>query len=316
MKRGDIMIKKPFVIWLVLFVAVALFSFDIQGHRGCRGLRPENTLEAFKFALEEIGVTTLELDMGITKDGIPVVVHDRYLNPEKVSKDGSFISNRIFIKDLTYEELLQYDVGVMSEDYYWPYQVPVTGAKIPKLEEVFELAKSYMEKTGREIWLNVETKVSPLSPDETAPPEVFVDKLLSLIEKYGLEDYVIVQSFYWKTIMLVKEKNPEIKTAALLSLGTLSNSKWLGGLKSIKFGFNVAKMVKATGADIFSPKYTDFSDKVLKEAQQLGLKVIPWTVNDPCDMIDLIELGVDGIITDYPNILKTILIAKELDSCR
>jgi len=307
---------KKLTICSVLLIAITLFSFDVQGHRGCRGLRPENTIEAFEFALEEVGVTTLELDMGITKDGIPVVIHDRYLNPQKVRKNGNFIDKKIFIKDLTYDELLEYDVGVMRKDYYWPYQVPVPGAKIPKLEEVFKLAKDYMEKTGRKIWLNVETKVSPLSPEETAPPEIFVDKLLALVEKYNLQDNVIIQSFYWKTIMLAKEKNPEIKTAALLSIATLSNSKWLGGLKSMKFGFNVAKLVKATGADIFSPKYTDFSGKVLKEAQELGLKVIPWTVNDPCDILKLIDMGVDGIITDYPNILKAILIAKGVESCQ
>ena len=307
---------KKLTICSVLLIAITLFSFDVQGHRGCRGLRPENTIEAFEFALEEVGVTTLELDMGITKDGIPVVIHDRYLNPQKVRKNGNFIDKKIFIKDLTYDELLEYDVGVMRKDYYWPYQVLVPGAKIPKLEEVFKLAKDYMEKTGRKIWLNVETKVSPLSPEETAPPEIFVDKLLALVEKYNLQDNVIIQSFYWKTIMLAKEKNPEIKTAALLSIATLSNSKWLGGLKSMKFGFNVAKLVKATGADIFSPKYTDFSGKVLKEAQELGLKVIPWTVNDPCDILKLINMGVDGIITDYPNILKAILIAKGVESCQ
>ncbi|AKI97957.1 glycerophosphodiester phosphodiesterase [Kosmotoga pacifica] len=306
---------KKFLFASFVLLITSLFAFDVQGHRGCRGLRPENTLEAFKFALEEIGVTTLELDMGLTKDKVPVVIHDRYLNPKKVRKNGKFIKEKVFIKDLTYEELLQYDVGVMRDDYYWPYQVPVPGAKIPKLEDVFQLIKEYMNQTGQKVWLNVETKVSPLAPEETAQPEEFVDALLTLVEKYGLEDHVIVQSFYWKTIMLIKEKNPNIKTAALLSASTLSNPAWLGGLKIWKYGFSVAKLVKATGADIFSPKYTDFNEKVLKEAQQLGLKVVPWTINDPCEMLRFIKLGVDGIITDYPNILKAVLIIETPEMC-
>jgi glycerophosphoryl diester phosphodiesterase len=305
--------KKVFFIAIIVFLLISIsFSerilpyFDLQGHRGCRGLRPENTLEAFEHALE-IGVTTLELDTGITKDRVPVVSHDRALNPQKTRINVTFITEEILIKDLTYEELSQYDVGVMRSDYDWPRQKEIPGAKIPRLEDVFILVKEYEELQVRKIMLNIETKISPSAPEETFSPEEFVDILLELIEEYEMEDRVIIQSFYWKTIMLVKEKNPSIKTAALLTSSRMFSTKWLNGLRFASFGFDVGKLVKASGADFFSPSFSDCSDKWIESAHDQGIPVIPWTINDKETMKDFIEKGVDGIITDYPDILKDLL---------
>lgn len=305
--------KKVFFIAIIVFLLISIsFSerilpyFDLQGHRGCRGLRPENTLEAFEHALE-IGVTTLELDTGITKDRVPVVSHDRTLNPQKTRINVTFITEEILIKDLTYEELSQYDVGVMRSDYDWPRQKEIPGAKIPRLEDVFILVKEYEELQDRKIMLNIETKISPSAPEETFSPEEFVDILLELIEEYEMEDRVIIQSFYWKTIMLVKEKNPSIKTAALLTSSRMFSTKWLNGLRFASFGFDVGKLVKASGADFFSPSFSDCSDKWIESAHDQGIPVIPWTINDKETMKDFIEKGVDGIITDYPDILKDLL---------
>jgi glycerophosphoryl diester phosphodiesterase len=305
--------KKVFFIAIIVFLLISIsFSerilpyFDLQGHRGCRGLRPENTLEAFEHALE-IGVTTLELDTGITKDRVPVVSHDRALNPQKTRINVTFITEEILIKDLTYEELSQYDVGVMRSDYDWPRQKEIPGAKIPRLEDVFILVREYEELQDGKIMLNIETKISPSAPEETFSPEEFVDILLELIEEYEMEDRVIIQSFYWKTIMLVKEKNPSIKTAALLTSSRMFSTKWLNGLRFASFGFDVGKLVKASGADFFSPSYSDCSDKWIESAHDQGIPVIPWTINDKETMKDFIEKGVDGIITDYPDILKDLL---------
>lgn len=277
------------------------YTFDVEGHRGCRGLMPENTLAAFKHALE-LGVTTLELDIGITMDGVIVVSHDRYLNPKKVTKDSIFISNKPLIEDLTYEEILQYDVGIMRKDYFWPLQKQIPGEKMPKLEEVFEMVKEYEKRTGRKVFLNIETKVSPEHPDETFSPEFFVDKLLELVFRYGMQEQVIVQSFYWKTIMLVKEKAPEITTAALLTRKRLT-PLWLNGLKPEDFSGDIDKLVKASGADIFSPKYSECTREWIESAHAQGLLVIPWTINDRKTMKRFIDMGVDGIITDYPDVL-------------
>lgn len=305
--------KKVLITALVVFLFISIsFSerilpyFDLEGHRGCRGLRPENTLEAFEHALE-IGVTTLELDTVITADRVIVVSHDRSLNPQKVRIDDSFINEEILIKDLTYEELSKYDVGVMRSDYFWQRQKQIPGAKIPRLEDVFILVKEYEESNNRKVMLNIETKISPSDPDESYPPEEFVDMLLELIEEYEMESNVIIQSFYWKTIMLVKEKNPSIKTAALLNSNTMLSTKWLNGLKFASFGFDVGKLVKASGADYFSPRYTDCSDVWIEKSHEQGIPVIPWTINDKKIMRDFIEKGVDGIITDYPDVLKDLL---------
>ncbi|MEA2067478.1 MAG: glycerophosphodiester phosphodiesterase [Thermotogota bacterium] len=305
--------KKVFIIAIIVFLLISIsFSerilpyFDLQGHRGCRGLRPENTLEAFEHALE-IGVTTLELDTGITKDSVPVVSHDRALNPQKTRINGTFITEEILIKDITYEELSQYDVGVMRSDYDWPRQKEIPCAKIPRLEDVFVLVKEYEELQDRKIMLNIETKISPSAPEKTFSPEEFVEILLELIEEYEMEDRVIIQSFYWKTIMLVKEKNSSIKTAALLTSSRMFSTKWLNGLRFASFGFDVGNLVKASGADFFSPSYSDCSDKWVESAHDQCIPVIPWTINDKETMKDFIEKGVDGIITDYPDILKDLL---------
>jgi glycerophosphoryl diester phosphodiesterase len=311
--------KKVFTIAIIVFLLISIsFSerilpyFDLQGHRGCRGLRPENTLEAFKHALE-LGVTTLEMDTVITKDRIPVVSHDRALNPQKTRINGTFITEEILIKDLTYEELSQYDVGVMRSDYDWPRQKEIPGAKIPRLEDVFVLVKEYEELQDRKIMLNIETKISPGALEESFSPEEFVDILLELIEEYEMEDRVIIQSFYWKTIMLAKEKNTSVKTAALLTSSRMFSTKWLNGLRFASFGFDVGKLVKASGAVFFSPSYSDCSDKWIESAHDQGLPVIPWTINDKETMKDFIEKGVDGIITDYPDILKDLLDELNID---
>lgn len=309
--------KKVFIIAIMIFLLISVsFSerilpyFDLEGHRGCRGLRPENTLEAFKHALE-IGVTTLEMDTVITADRVIVVSHDRTLNPQKTRINGSFIKEEILIKELTYEELSEYDVGVMRSDYNWPRQKQIPGARIPRLEDVFILVKQYEESHDRKIMLNIETKISPSAPEESYPPEEFVDLLLELIEEYEMESNVIIQSFYWKTIMLVKEKEPTIKTAALMTSNTMFSTKWLNGLRFASFGFDVGKLVKASGADFFSPSYSDCSEKWIENAHEQGIAVIPWTINDKEKMRVFIEKGVDGIITDYPDVLKDLL--EELD---
>lgn len=313
--------RKIKVLFLTtLFLSIVLMSFastvpgynfDLQGHRGCRGLRPENTLAAFEFALKEVGITTLELDVVITKDGIPVVSHDRRLSSKKVKKNGKFIMFGSLIKDLTLEELQEYDFGSSNPNtYYWPYQVQVSGEKIPTLEQVFDLVKEFEKSWGRKITLNIETKIDPYKLSETYSPEDFVEILMETVKKHAMEKTVIIQSFYWKTIMLIKESYPEITTAALVNAKLLIDPKWLNDLKLGDYNGDIGLLVKAAGADIMSPRYSDCKKEWIEQAHSQGLLVIPWTINDVEKMIEFIDMGVDGIITDYPNILKTILITK------
>ena len=206
-----------------LLIAAAVTSqahaFDLQGHRGARGLAPENTLPAFARALT-IGVTTLELDAGVTEDGVVVVAHDRRLNPDIArGPDGRWLVGRTrTIHELTFHELSRYDVGRLrpGSDYSkrFPEQRRMDGVRIPKLEEVFELAR---KAHNGEVRFNIETKLSPLAPDETAAPDVFTRALIQVVRASGVERRTIIQSFDWRTLALVQREAPEIAVAYLTS---------------------------------------------------------------------------------------------------
>ncbi len=283
------------------------WSFDLEAHRGGRGLRPENTIAAFKYALEEVGVTTLELDLGVTKDNILVVSHDSVLSPQKVSKDGKFVTSFSLINSLTLDEIRQYDVGVMRKDYYWPKQVEVPGEKMPTFEEVLKLVKNYEKKSGRKIFINAETKVVPNIPSYTVSPEVFADLVVDLVKKYDMENTVMIQSFYWKTLTLIKEKEPKITTVALVRNYPFWN-EWTNGLKLSDFDDDVTKMARYIKADVISPYYKECDSEMIEKAHENGLLIVPWTIDNPEEMTEFINMGVDGIVTDYPDVLRKILV--------
>lgn len=306
MKSKVLFIFGFLIFFSILFSNNTLDDFDIQGHRGCRGLYPENTLAGFKYAMEEIGVDTLELDVGITKDMVLVVNHDTYLNPERTMKDGVFIAEKNFIKDLTLEQLKEYSVGKLRNRFSFYKQKQLEDEKMPTLQEVIDLVKDFNSQSEKQVNLNVETKVNVLAPDETHPPEVFVQLLLEIIEENNIEEIISIQSFYWKTIMDVKEQAPHIETVALLSNARLKNLEWFNGLNPDDFN-TFGEFVKASDADCFSMNYRDISKKQIQEVQDLGIKVIPYTINDAPTMSYYIELGVDGIITDYPDVLKSVV---------
>lgn len=303
--------KVLFVFSLFILFAIVLFSsstlddFDIQGHRGCRGLYPENTLTGFKYAMEEIGVDTLELDVGITKDKVLVVNHDTYLNPERTMKDGAFIAKKIFIKDLTLAQIKEYSIGRLRNRFSFYKQKQLDDEKMPTLQEVIDLVKKINSQSEKQVKLNIETKVNVLSPDETHPPEDFVRLLLEIIEENNIEDIVSIQSFYWKTIMDIKAKAPHIKTVALLSNARIKDLEWFNGLDPNEYN-SFGEFIQSSGADCLSMNYRDISKKQIQEVQDLGLEVIPYTINDAPTMRYYIELGVDGIITDYPDVLKSV----------
>jgi glycerophosphoryl diester phosphodiesterase len=306
-----------------ILIAAAVTSqaaaFDLQGHRGARGLAPENTLPAFARALA-IGVTTLELDVGLTGDGVLVVAHDRRLNPDIVrGPDGRWLAGRTrTIRELTFHELGRYDVGRLrpGSDYSrrFPDQRRMDGVRIPKLEEVFELAR---RAHNDEVRFNIETKLSPLAPEETAGPEEFARALIAAVRAAGVERRTIIQSFDWRTLAIAQREAPEIATAYLSSdadtvrdVGS-APSPWTNGIRFADHG-SVPKMVKAAGGRIWSPDHRDLTAALVKEAHGLGLAVLPWTVNDPPDMARLIDWGVDGIITDYPDRLREVMAARRL----
>ena len=301
--------------------AKAVPAFDLQGHRGARGLRPENTLAAFKYALG-LGVTTLELDCGVTKDGVVVVSHDSLLNPDITrGPDGQYLAKAgPAIVDLTYDEVLKYDVGRLraGSDYAagLPDQQAADGERIPRLADVYALAQ---QAGNTAVRFNVETKLDPLHPLETVSPIAFARALVDVVRGAGMASRTTVQSFDWRTLRLLRELAPEITLVALtdqqpdedtIEAGKPGKSPWLGDLDVDDHGGSVPQLVKELGAAVWSPHARDITPVLVIEAHSLGISVVPWTVNDPKDMALAIGAGVDGLITDRPDLLRKLLESK------
>jgi glycerophosphoryl diester phosphodiesterase len=301
--------------------ACSASGFDLQGHRGARGLAPENTLAGFRRALA-IGVTTLELDTGVTRDGVVVVSHDRLLNPDHTrDASGRFLAAPgPAIVDLTYEELLRYDVGRLRPGSElaaeFPEQQPVDGERIPRLADVFALVAA---SGNRDVRFNIETKIDPTRPEQTVAPAAFVEALVAVIRAAGMASRTTIQSFDWRTLQLVGRLAPEIDRVALteqrpdentVEAGRPGPSPWLGGLDVDDHGGSVPRLVQALGAKTWSPDARDLTPERVAEARALGLAVVPWTVNEPQHMELAIALGIDGLITDYPDRLRAVLQSK------
>ena len=298
-------------------------AFDAQGHRGARGLYPENTWPAFQAALA-IGVTTLEMDVGMSADGAVVVHHDRRLNPARTrGPEGDWIAEPApSLFSLTAAELAVYDVGrAHSESKVAersPDQTGLEDVRIPTLAEVVDRAE---RESGGIVRYNIEIKTSPLAPEETAASEVIADALVAILRTAGVTERATVQSFDWRSLKRVQEIAPDILTAYLtaeqvwldnLERGRPGVSPWTAGLDIDDHDGSIARAIQAAGGALWSPYFRDLQPVDLAEAQRLGLKVVVWTVNDPADMASLIELGIDGIITDYPDRLRAVMAEKGL----
>jgi glycerophosphoryl diester phosphodiesterase len=299
-------------------------EFDLQAHRGGIGLTVESTLAAFEKALE-VGVTTLEMDLQITADGREVVTHDRKTNPAKCIDtkpawpgDPAFPYAGKYIKDLTFAQVRTLDCGSRRWDQY-PNQELSPGAKMPTLREVFDLVREHHAYGMR---FNIETKVEAAAPQETAPREQFVQIAAREIRRSGFLHNVTIQSFDWGALMRMREVEPRLALVALTQPEFLRpGSPWLGGLNLDDFGGSAVQAVKSFGASALSPvhgnpqggkvgdpNYVPFTTKALvDEAHRAHLKVIPWTIDDAATMNKLIDDGVDGIITDYPDRLREIM---------
>src|ERR1700732_3186987 len=276
--------------------ALSHAGFDIEAHRGGRALRPENTLQSFANALS-MGVDTLELDMGVTKDGVVVVSHERGLNPDLArTPDGGYVpAPGIPYVKLTLAEVKKYDVGQIRPGSAYaarfPDQLAVPGTRIPTLAEVFELVRS---SGDRHVRLNIETKIDPNHPDESPDPERFVAAVLDLLRRERFSDRVMIESFDWRTLLLVQKQAPTISTVYLTqqeqpeeNIYLDKPSPWTAGFDPRNYGGSVPRAVKAAGGKIWSPLYSDINPRSVAEAHSLGLSVVVWTVNDPEDMFRL-----------------------------
>jgi glycerophosphoryl diester phosphodiesterase len=258
----------------------------------------------------------------VTRDGVVVVSHDTRLNPDITrGPDGQFLAAPgPAIAELSFAELEHYDVGRINpaSDYRkaFPEQQPADGEHIPPLADVFALVAASGNSAVR---FNIETKIEPTDPAGTVPPDRFVLALLSAIRSAGVEPRVTIQSFDWRTLVLFRKLAPEIALVALtdqqegedtMEVGRPGASAWLGGLDVDDYGGSAPKTVAALGAKTWSPHARDLTPATIAEARQLGLAVLPWTVNERQDMEAAIAAGVDGLITDYPDRLRTLLESK------
>jgi glycerophosphoryl diester phosphodiesterase len=244
----------------------------VHGHRGARAVRPENTLPAFEYAIEQ-GVDALELDVAVTKDNVLVVSHDPVLHPPVCSGPR----NGAAIRELTLVEVREWDCGARKNPLF-PRQEPVPGTRIPTLDEVFALANR------GSFDYNVETKSFPDHPEFTPPPDEFSRMLLDVIRKHQLEKRVIVQSFDFRTLVAMKRMAPEIRLSALVE----NDSR------------DFVTIAREAHAGIISPHYGLVTPEKVRQAHAAGLKVVPWTANTPAQWDRLIAAGVDAIISDDP----------------
>ena len=270
-------------------------AFDVQGHRGCRGLMPENTIPAMLKALD-LGVTTLELDVVITKDNKVLVSHEPWFEAEITTKpDGTFIkpaeAMQYNIFQMNYDEIVKYDVGMKAHPRF-PRQEKVKAIK-PLLADLFDSVAENMKTRRRPFpYFNIETKCLPAGDGRFHPkPEEFVELLMAVIKEKQVEERVIIQSFDFRTLKYLHEKYPPIKTALLIE--DSDENDFDGQLT--KLGYT---------PEYYSPNQTLVDEKLVKQCHDKGMKIIPWTVNDEKQIKKLKKIGVDGIITDYPDLFK------------
>lgn len=264
-------------------------ALDLQGHRGTRGHAPENTLPSFALAIE-MGADTLEMDVGVTRDGVVVIHHDRRLNPDVArGPDRKWVTAPApLIHQLSFAELQRYDVGRIrpGSEYAarFPHQKPIDGTRIPRLADLFEKTRH-----GK-VRFNIEAKLLPSAPAETLPPEPFGRALIAEVRKAGMEKRTTIQSFDFRILKVVEKEAPEIATAYL------TEGKHSDPVR-----------VREAGARTWSPDFRDLDAAKVAQARSLGLRIVAWTVNEPDDIRHVLGLKLDGLISDYPDRVRPLL---------
>ena len=273
-------------------------TFDIEGHRGCRGLYPENTIVAFIHAVQ-LGVNTLEMDMQISKDVKIVISHDAFMGSNIcTAPDGKPVEaadeSKYKIYTLTYDEIKKFDCGSRGNAKF-PEQQKVATVK-PLLSEVIDTIEKYVKEHNLPpVMYNIETKSTVAGDDINHPkPAVFAKMVYDLIKQKGVVNKCIIQSFDPRTLQEIRKIDPTITTALLIDIKNLKGLK--GNLKTLGFK-----------PSIYSPYYMLVNKKLVRACHQMHIKVLPWTVNDEKKMVELKNMGVDGLISDYPDRLIKVL---------
>nr|WP_321456952.1 glycerophosphodiester phosphodiesterase family protein [uncultured Cohaesibacter sp.] len=297
----------------------------IHGHRGARGLFPENTLEGYAYALST-GIKAIELDIQLAADGVLVVTHDLTLSTAQTRDEQGnwFTDTGPETATLTSRELKSYDIGGLKagSEYgaKFPDQAFLSGVRIPTLEEVMEFCHDHEAKTGSTpITLNIEIKSDPRRPSHVERAEATVDAMLALIEKHNFANHSIIQSFDWAIMDLVLDKAPQLKRSYLTMAAqngehatVYKDSPWLGRTECSSNDDSIAGLIKKAGGDNWSSFHKDLDEKSAADARSQGVGIFVWTVNEVADIDRMIELGVDAIISDYPSRVQRRLLEHQM----
>jgi len=324
---------------------------EVYAHRGARTFSPENTIPSFNTALR-VGADWVDMDVLLTKENEVLVSHDPVLNPDITRDEhGVFLApsrealaklppaerleyeRKFAVRNLSLEELARFDVGRLNPDStysrFFPEQFPVDGTRMPTLRDAVRLAE---QATGKKIRFQIEMKTDPSRPDYSPPPEVFAAAVYQVLKQEGVIDRVEVHAFDFRCLYELQKLDPRIKTAYLTSRDserggadslfapdTNAAGLWTGGKLVKNYGNSIPAMVKALGGYAWDPEDAELTKESLDEAHRLGLKVVVWswpeklgTAFDAKLTARMIEWGVDGIITDDPARLNSMLAARGL----
>jgi glycerophosphoryl diester phosphodiesterase len=304
---------------------------QVYAHRGARSFAPENAIPGYTAGLA-IGTHWVDMDIVMTRDGEVLVSHDIRLNPDIVrDASGAFITDRKHVKDLTLAEVQAYDVGRLnpasSYGKFFPAQLGMDGVHMPTLREVIRYVKG---RTAGKVGFQIEFKTDPEHPDWTYTPAEFAAALYRILSVEGIVETSEIQSFDWRCLYELQKLDSRVKTAYLTEWdnepGTPNSffdpdpakaGLWTGGVLVKDHGNSIPQMVKDMGGTCWEPEDVELTKATLDEAHRLGLKVVVWTwpehsgtVFDMALVSKLIDWGVDGIITDDPGQLISMLAAR------
>lgn len=296
------------LLGLISLMPIQSKEIEVQGHRGARGHMPENTLPSFASAIEA-GADVLELDLLVTKDGELIIHHDFYLNKELCTfLDGSSVSSAPLICSLSLAMLKQYDSGRKTNRNF-PRQKPVPGTQIPTLQELFDFIKNSSHHNAKKVRLNLEIKRDPYHPEWTIGAREFAQKVIDKVEKNGFADRIYYSSFDPEVLQEIRKLDPKAKIGFLFeeeTFPTFSYPDHQAGMKSL------LALASSFKADTISPDYVLLKPEDVSILKKSGFRVVVWTVNDPKQWAALIDMGVDGIITDFPDELIKFLDDRKL----
>ncbi len=275
--------NKYFFLLLLAAGVPARAGILVHGHRGTRGLRPENTLPAFEEAIR-VGADVIELDMHATKDDKIVISHNHMIPAELcLAPGGKKLDSEPIIRSLTFDEVRSYDCGTLPNPRF-PRQVHVPGTKMPTLDEVFELAERSTYPGAKTLQFNIETKIVPGHPELAPEPEAFVALVAPIIERHHMASRVILESFDDRTLIAMRKRLPKVRLALLTSDNHL----------------DFVAAAKSCHCEIISPDQDWITKDDIARLHKIGVQVVPWTVNEEKDWARMIDIGADAIISDYP----------------